>query len=72
MSCSVWKDDTPLENISGLTKLKNLSHMKYIVRFRVDGTEGKIKPHDNDPQHLSFWMRDSFAPENAVDKYESI
>lgn len=72
MSCSVWTADTPHENLAGLAKLKTLSHMKFVARFKVTGSEGKIKPHEKDPRHLSFWIRESFAPENAVEEYKPL
>jgi hypothetical protein len=69
MSCSVWVENTQHEDLAGLAKLKTLSHMKFIARFKVTGTEGKVRPHDKDSRHLSFWMRESFAPDAAVEEY---
>jgi hypothetical protein len=69
MSCSVWSADTPHEVLAGLTLLKNLSHMKFVARFKVAGSEGKIRPHDKDQRHLSFWMRESFAAASAVEEH---
>jgi hypothetical protein len=69
LSFSVWTADTAFEDLAGLAKLRTLSHMKYVARIKVTGSEGKIKPHPDDPRHLSFWMLESFAAELAVEEH---
>jgi hypothetical protein len=67
-ACSVWVEATPIEKLSGLTKLPNLAHMKFVAHVAVDASAGRVKPHEKDKQHLSFWMADTFSPETAVKK----
>ena len=59
-------EDTPREKLSDLTKLPNLQEMKFIAFIKVDGSSGELKPHDNNSNHLSFWMYAGYKAENSV------
>jgi hypothetical protein len=67
-ACSVWLSTTLHEKLAGLTKLPNLSDMKFIAHVEITIPCGKIRPHNKDKDHLSFWMHNSFYPEKAVIK----
>jgi hypothetical protein len=68
----VWQPNTPIEKIAGLTKLPNLSHLKYIAHVKLSSKAGVIKPHKKDKQHLRFWMCTTFDPVKAIDRIEPL
>jgi hypothetical protein len=63
---SVFLSTTLHDKLAGMVKLPNLSSMKFIAHVQVTKTCGRLKPHDKDKDHLSFWMYNSFHPETAV------
>jgi hypothetical protein len=71
-ACSVWDAGTPYEVLSGLAKLPNLRDKKFIARVKVSKQCGRLKPFDSDPRHMSFWMRQSFLPEKAIDRVDPL
>jgi hypothetical protein len=71
-ACSVWVETTPRDKLSGLAKLANLSHMKFIATIKVDESSGYIKPHKKEPNHLSFWMFEAFEVDKAIVKVEPL
>ena len=65
-SCSVWVPEVKLERIAGLRKFPKLRSKKFVAHVNVPANSGRIKPHDGDPQHLSFWMYETFFPEASI------
>lgn len=68
----MWIATTPREKLSGLAKLRNLSHMKFIASIKVDESSGYIKPFEKEPNHLSFWMFEAFDVEKAIVKVDPL
>jgi hypothetical protein len=67
LSCSVWTADTPLEDLAGLAKLRTLSHMKFVARFKVTGLEGKsnLTPRTRGTSASGCWNP---SPQNWLSK----
>ena len=60
-SCSVFVETTPTEKLADIAKLPNLAEMKFIAHYSITSSSGRIKPHERDDQHISFWMIDSLS-----------
>jgi hypothetical protein len=68
----MWLETTPREKLADLAKLPNHSDKKYIAHVQVHEDAGRIKPHDTNGDHISFWMYEDFDVQAAVKKVEAL
>jgi len=70
-ACSFFLESTPKEVLAGIASFKNHADKKFKAFVRVGPDSGVIRVWP-DGNHVSFWMYDTFLPENAVERVEPI
>jgi hypothetical protein len=70
-ACSFFVETTPDYVLADIAKGKNHLDKKFKAYIRVNQGSGVIKL-SSAGNHVSFWMYDTFSPEDAIEKVEPL